>query len=390
MNIERFLHNHLVVRFSIIGAGFLTYWLTGGSPFATWIEWFRMISSMDMAPFLSILQLLATPLMLSVKSLFLLLTWGLLLVLAAHELTHVIHSLQRLPRIMPSVASLSNRSKPAIQKIVQPLQLTNMPIMPSLPDVYIRDTYKARVPPPVKQAVIPARTNEPAIGHSRPIKQYTLMPDYRTVEIPQQFQDERTPSYPDYRTVEIPQQFQDERTPSYKESDAEKTHEIRIRTSSHQAARTRASAKLSSKQNGPKVHAVSHTGLTRAHKPNEDSFLHITVLRQLPGRPSQWAGLFLVADGMGGHDHGKYASSTVVDTIRATIEPMLHAPQHGSEDLKDLFIAAIQRANAKLYIENQAMHRLCGTTLTGIIMLEETKLDAYASTTYTGQCDQHR
>ncbi len=92
--------------------------------------------------------------------------------------------------------------------------------------------------------------------------------------------------------------------------------------------------------------AVSHTGLRR--RINEDSFL-------------AEAPLFLVADGMGGHDAGDRASATVVAEFAA----LTGAPSLGVDDVR----AALRRARTR--VEAIASDgRAAGTTLTGVVIAE--------------------
>ena len=78
--------------------------------------------------------------------------------------------------------------------------------------------------------------------------------------------------------------------------------------------------------------AATHTGKVR--KVNEDSIL------TLPDH-----GVFVVSDGMGGHDAGDYASQTIVDSI-AMIPPGLE-PGEMLRAVRD----AIQRAHAAICAE---------------------------------------
>ncbi len=92
--------------------------------------------------------------------------------------------------------------------------------------------------------------------------------------------------------------------------------------------------------------AVSHTGLRR--RINEDSFLAESPL-------------FLVADGMGGHDAGDLASAAVV----AEFATLVGAASLGVDDIR----ATLRRARAR--VESIASDgRAAGTTLTGVVIAE--------------------
>ena len=92
--------------------------------------------------------------------------------------------------------------------------------------------------------------------------------------------------------------------------------------------------------------AASHTGLRR--RVNEDSYLAASPL-------------FLVADGMGGHDAGDRASAAVV----AEFELLAGAPSLGIDDVR----AALRRTRAR--VEAIAGDgRAAGTTLTGVVIAE--------------------
>jgi serine/threonine protein phosphatase PrpC len=121
---------------------------------------------------------------------------------------------------------------------------------------------------------------------------------------------------------------------------------------------------------GLRVDGVSHTGIVRMNRPNEDAYLHVTTVRH-SSRGPQAAGLFLVADGMGGHSSGQYASSMVVEAIRAGIEADLKNPKVSSDDLRNKLVRAVQDANMQLFHENKSAGVLCGTTLTGVVLIEE-------------------
>lgn len=62
----------------------------------------------------------------------------------------------------------------------------------------------------------------------------------------------------------------------------------------------------------------------------------------------QRRGLFIVADGMGGHAGGERASQTVIEVIAAQLTDLLDNPRSSHEQLAQAMIAAVFRANQEL------------------------------------------
>ncbi len=95
----------------------------------------------------------------------------------------------------------------------------------------------------------------------------------------------------------------------------------------------------------------SDTGRVRDH--NEDSLLC---------RPRD--GLWVVADGMGGHERGEWASAVVTETIAAV--------QFGADDDFDkrlsLVSGAIHAANRHIYAEGTARQARFGTTVVALLL----------------------
>ena len=96
-----------------------------------------------------------------------------------------------------------------------------------------------------------------------------------------------------------------------------------------------------------RTEAISHVGLVR--KGNEDSYLINSSL-----------GLFVVADGMGGHEAGEVASKVAVKSLERTLT---QAPD-GETALRDGILAA----NSEIFGMAQADSKLngMGTTLTAV------------------------
>ena len=84
---------------------------------------------------------------------------------------------------------------------------------------------------------------------------------------------------------------------------------------------------------------------------NEDSYLAAPSL-----------GLWAVADGMGGHDNGQWASRAVVQSLEA-------APLTGAFDEDSVSVAdAIHAANARVHAEAEAHGRQMGSTAAGLLV----------------------
>ncbi len=96
-----------------------------------------------------------------------------------------------------------------------------------------------------------------------------------------------------------------------------------------------------------RIEAISDVGLVR--KGNEDSYL---INRRL--------GLFVVADGMGGHEAGEVASFLAVKTLEETLE--------NNKESEGALVLAIQAANSEIFRQAQEKPYLngMGTTLTAV------------------------
>lgn len=133
------------------------------------------------------------------------------------------------------------------------------------------------------------------------------------------------------------------------------------------------------------VHLVaacdSDAGNLRRAEPNEDSpfILQFERIHESQSSPS---GIFLVADGMGGHDNGQLASRMAVSVIaervtRGLLLPPLTAEQDGQqppardeEQLVELLHGAIEDANTTLCQINKRDDTDMGCTLTGFMIVD--------------------
>jgi serine/threonine protein phosphatase PrpC len=125
------------------------------------------------------------------------------------------------------------------------------------------------------------------------------------------------------------------------------------------------------------------TDVGRQRERNEDFVGKYSLgLQQTPDTPE--VGLYLVADGMGGHQAGEVASQDVVrvilDQIQEEIQLLQSTPKVSRSTIKldrapsagDVLIQAIQRANDILYKARQEVGSDRGTTLTAALVVGQT------------------
>lgn len=107
-----------------------------------------------------------------------------------------------------------------------------------------------------------------------------------------------------------------------------------------------------------KLTAYGQTDVGRMRSNNEDCFYL-----------DEQRGLFIVADGMGGHAAGEIASKMAVDTVCEAIESKFNE-QMAPEELQPLLAAAVTQANRSISqaaAENPTWHGM-GTTLTVLLL----------------------
>jgi len=104
-------------------------------------------------------------------------------------------------------------------------------------------------------------------------------------------------------------------------------------------------------------HGMTDVGMVRPH--NEDSFSSLDLGKQK---------LFVIADGMGGHDAGEVASRIAVDAVIREVREGVERKR----DPQTLVEHAVQKANAAVKREATAKGSNMGTTLSVAIVAENT------------------
>ncbi len=119
-------------------------------------------------------------------------------------------------------------------------------------------------------------------------------------------------------------------------------------------------------------------GLERRLRPNEDT-LFVSQGTTLPcaSSPSQSFALLLVADGMGGQEHGQEASRLATQSLGVSVLGPLRSQQLMSEAVLPLLVAGVEQANQAVYQHNQAQQTRMGTTMTAALVIGATAYVAH-------------
>ncbi len=113
----------------------------------------------------------------------------------------------------------------------------------------------------------------------------------------------------------------------------------------------------------------TNVGKKRKHKPNEDSLFAAQGVREA-SHAMQQVGLFVVADGMGGHANGQDASQTAIQSIINAILPKLaQSGEFSGDAYKQLLTEGVQAANQAVHQRNLDQRADMGTTMTAALVV---------------------
>src|SRR5438128_5081524 len=109
------------------------------------------------------------------------------------------------------------------------------------------------------------------------------------------------------------------------------------------------------------VGTLSNPGIKRQHKPNEDSLFAAQGERVFNSHSQQY-GLFVVADGMGGHANGQDASRLAIQTISDEVLPKISGNTPLNDDaLVQILVDGVQHANKAVHQRNMEQRADMGT-----------------------------
>jgi serine/threonine protein phosphatase PrpC len=121
----------------------------------------------------------------------------------------------------------------------------------------------------------------------------------------------------------------------------------------------------------PRSAGLTDPGVKRKNDPNQDNIFALEGIRQEGGRLQPF-GLFIVADGMGGHLNGQLASRLAIETMARSIVRAFQSSQHLEPNApRDLLVESAHAAHAAIQRRNYEMAGDMGSTVTAALVVDD-------------------
>ncbi len=133
---------------------------------------------------------------------------------------------------------------------------------------------------------------------------------------------------------------------------------------------SRAGAPAARRQTRLNVGVGWNSGITRRQRPNEDS---LVVLQGMCTYNDQMVpfGLFVVADGMGGHDFGQEASHIAIQSMMQTVlHDIVASASLNDTVIVELLVNGVEKANTAICQRCREWGKDMGTTLTAALIVD--------------------
>jgi serine/threonine protein phosphatase PrpC len=121
----------------------------------------------------------------------------------------------------------------------------------------------------------------------------------------------------------------------------------------------------------PRSSGDTDPGVKRRNDPNQDNIFALEGIRQEAGRLQPF-GLFIVADGMGGHLNGQLASRLAIETMARSIVRVFQSSQHLEPNApRDMLVESVHAAHTAIQRRNHEMAGDMGSTVTAALVVDD-------------------